>query len=502
MPSSEAEAQRSWVARGTLAVGVAAYLWVYLSWTLAYYDNFIPVGGGGYDFSIHDQGLWLLSRAHNPFVTISGTQYFADHLPFLMVLFVPLYWVFSSGKLLLVLQTLALGLAAFPAFLLARERLGSERLAAGIALAYLVNPYIGYINLESFHPDVFAVPLIFLAFWFLLRRHWPGFLVSIVLLLLVKEDVALLVVGIGIWVAMRYHRRLGFLTAVLGAFWLFVSYRFLLPAFNGAGGLAAYISRHGERIPFGGADGFARTLVSRPWDVVKEAFGAHRPWYYLQVFAPVAFLSFLSPLALVLLSVPLLANGLSTFSYQYYIEYHYGTLVVPAVFVTAVLGIGRLRRTRLRQTLVAVLVAASLLSAWLWGPLPHTRHPVPWNHARTAYSQAVDDAIAFIPPEAVVAADSTIGMHLDRREEIYQFPNPWYQRNWGSGDAIGQPLPERAARVDYVIVPRSLRWVSQPVFTDRISSGEFRVIFDRDGVLLLQRQRPASAAPPLPRLRG
>ena len=482
---------RSWVARAVLVAGIGAYLWVYLTWTLANYDNFVAVGGGGYDFSIHDQGLWLLSRAHSPFLTISGTQYFADHLSFIMLFFVPLYWLFSTGKVLLVLQTLALGLAAFPAFLVAREKLRSERLAAAIAVAYLVNPYIGFTNLESFHPDVFAVPLVFLAFWFLVRRRWVGFFVSIVLMLLVKEDVPLLVIGIGIFVAIRYQRRLGILTAVLGALWLILSYRFLLPFFNGSGGLATYIARHQVRIPFGGLGGFLKTLVTRPWKVVGQLFGPQRPWYYLQVFGPLAFLSFLAPFTLLVLSGPLLANGLSTFHYQHQIEYHYGALVVPAIFVAAVFGIARFRERRVRQVLVGLLLVASLFSAWLWGPLPHTRHALAWAPSATAYTRAIDEAIKLVPKDAVVSADSTTAMHLDRRREIYQFPNPWYQRNWGSGRATGQSLPDRAARVDYILVPRSLKWVSLPVIQNLMTSGEFKVIFDRQGVLLLERQKPA-----------
>ena len=87
---------RSWVARAVLAAGIGAYLWVYLKWTLANYDQFVAIGCGGYDFSIHYQGLWLLSRAHSPFLTISGTQYYADHLSLIMLFFVPLFWLFST----------------------------------------------------------------------------------------------------------------------------------------------------------------------------------------------------------------------------------------------------------------------------------------------------------------------------------------------------------------------------------------------------------------------
>lgn len=489
-PALSGPPTRSWVARAVLIAAVAAYVGVYLSWTLANYDGFLAIGGGGYDFSIHDQGVWLLSRFHSPFLTIAGTQYFADHLSFIMVLVVPLYWLFSSGKVLLILQALALGLAAVPVFFIARRQLRSELLAAGVAVAYLVNPYIGFTNLESFHPDVFAVPLVFLSILFALRRRWVGFFVFILLMLLVKEDVPLLVIGLGVLVALCCHRRIGLVTAVLGAVWLFVSFRFLLPLFNGTGSLADYVARHDERIPFGGLGGFLKTLVTRPWKVVQQAFGPHRPWYYLQVFAPVAFLSFLAPLALVLLSGPLLANGLSTFPYQYQIEYHYGTLVVPSVMVAAVFGIARFDRVRIRQALVGLLVASALLSAWLWGPLPHSRHPALRANPGSAYAQAVDAALKLIPPNAVVSADSTIAMHLDHRLEVYEFPNPWYLRNWGAGDNTGQSLPARAARVTYVLVPRSLRWVSQPVYTNLLTTGEFRVIYDHQGVLLLERKAP------------
>jgi hypothetical protein len=48
--------------------------------------------------------------------------------------------------------------------------------------------------------------------------------------------------------------------------------------------------------------------------------------------------------------------------------------------------------------------------------------------------------------------------------------------------------------VDYILVPRSLRWVSQPVFQDLVTSDEFRVIFDKEGVMLLERHKPAPAS--------
>src|SRR3990172_6102589 len=160
-------------ARILLAVGVCAYIAFYLFWAIRDYDNF---GTYGFDFGIHDQAVWLLSRGHTPFVTISGANYFGDHLSWIMFVLVPFYWIVASAKVLLVAQSLALGLAAVPLFLVARLKLRDEWLACGIAWVYFFNPYLGWANTDQFHPDVFEVALVFLAFLFVLRGRWRLFL--------------------------------------------------------------------------------------------------------------------------------------------------------------------------------------------------------------------------------------------------------------------------------------------------------------------------------------
>ena len=480
----------SWVARGLLAAAVLGYVALFVTWGFRNVDRYtLP----GFDLGIHDQAVWLLSRFHHPFVTVSGNNYFGDHLSWIMLFVVPLYWIFPSVKVLILLQTLALGLAAAPAFLVARDKLKSEWLAAGIGFAYLANPYLGWINYEQFHPDVFEVPLVFLAVFFAMRRRWVGFFVAVILMLMVKEDVPLLVIGLGILVALRYDRRVGAVTSALAAVWLFVNFRFLLPLMSGTGSLAAYISHHAERIPFGGLTGFLKTLVTRPWKIVSRAFSGHRPWYYLQVFAPVAFLPFLSPWTLLLLAAPLAANGLSTFAYQYHIEYHYGTLVVPSLIVAAAFGIARVTRRWLRGTLVGLLIASAVLCAWLWGPLPHTRHPGFVAGPPSAYTRSLDAAIKLIPPGAVISVEYHLDTHLEHRTQIYEFPNPWYLRHWADDKSDGKSLPELAAQVTYVLVPRIQVPVSLKVFDQLLLDGEFRIAYDRDGVVLLVRQAPAPA---------
>ena len=44
-----------------------------------------------FDVSIFDQGVWLLSRFQEPFVTVRGLDLFADHSSYILIPLVPLY---------------------------------------------------------------------------------------------------------------------------------------------------------------------------------------------------------------------------------------------------------------------------------------------------------------------------------------------------------------------------------------------------------------------------
>jgi uncharacterized membrane protein len=481
---------RSLGARILLAAGICGYVAFYLWWSIRNFDNF---GMYGFDLGIHDQAVWLLSRGHNPFVTISGTNYFGDHLSWIMVVLVPLYWLFPSVKVLLVAQSLALGLAALPAFLVIRSKLRSEWLACGLAWVYLLNPYIGWAHTEQFHPDVFEVALVFLAFLFVLRKRWRLFLTMVVLLMLIKEDVPLLVFGLGVWVAVLFNRRVGAFTAALSVVWMFVNFRFLLPALSGTGSLAEYVRIHGSRIPFGGLGGFARTLVTRPWEVASKLFDTGRPRYYLQVFAPLAFVPFLSPSTLAAVILPLLVNGLSTFGYQHMINYHYGTLVVPGLLVAAAFGVVNVPR-RLRTVLVGLMLLMSVVGLWLWGPVPGSRDPEVWMKQPASFSQTFHEAVDLIPDNAVVSADYHFVTQVAHRVEVYEFPNPWFTRNWGSDAGNGQELPERVARVEYVLASSGAESRSRDVLERIMESGEFATIFEREGILVLKRVKMAEPA--------
>lgn len=475
---------RSPVARLALLLAIGIYVFLFAKWTVR---NHFAFGTAGFDLGIFDQGLWLLSRFKEPFITIMGTHLFGDHTSFILLPLIPLYWIWPSAYGLLVVQCLALGLAAIPAFLLARWVLRDERLATCVAVAYLLQPAVAYVNLEQFHPDSFEVPLALLALYFMARGRWKLFVGCVIALLLVKEDVALFTLPLGVYVALRHNRWVGILTAAISLAYFVLAVWVILPAFNNIGTLDAW------RIPFGGFEGLVETTFTHPWEVLKLAAGPGRQLYLAQLLFPLALLPLASPLALTA-AAPLLSNLLSTFPYQHEIQYHYSTLIVPVLVASVAYSIRRTPRGWLRATPAVALVAVSLWGAYYWGPSPWSRRPALLGHQPYPPADEFLAATALIPPDAHLAAFYRFVPHLAHRTQIYELPTPWRAVNWGDYRTNGQRLPE-ADQVDYVLL--SPRWDEPDDVTlvRTLRDEGFVTIHASPGLLLLKRGPTPSPTP-------
>lgn len=469
-----------------LALLMIGYTAFFTRFTLQEHAGF---GTTSFDLGIFDQGMWLLSRLKTPFVTLLGLHLFGDHASFILLFLVPLYWLWPSAAVPLVAQTLALGLAALPVFLLGRRLLGNEWAALLLAAAYLLNPAVAFINLEDFHPDAFEVPLILFAVYFAVARRWKAFAVALVLLLLVKEDTALVATPLGLWVALRHHPRIGLAVAAGSTAWLALAIWVIGPAFSEAqaGALDAW------RIPFGGPGGLLQKTVTEPWEVGGYALTAEKQKYLWQLFLPLGLLPLLSPFTLVVLPA-LSFNLLSTFPYQYWLEYHYTSPVVPLLTAGAVFAIARFPRVSVRVTLAACVLGLALFAAYEWGPSPWSKTPFPRVSSASPEARAARSALALIPPDAVVSGRFNYTPHLAHREKVYDFPNPWIANYWGDDSKKGQRLPE-ADTVEYVIeFPAHTNDPATEALRQLPAEG-FSVIFEEAGVVLWKRESPPRPVP-------
>ena len=85
---------------------------------------------GRFDLGNMVQAVWSTAHGHPLRVTdLDGDQVLrlGAHVDPVLVLFAPLWWLWPSPNLLLVVQSVAIALGAVPVYRLARKHLGSSR---------------------------------------------------------------------------------------------------------------------------------------------------------------------------------------------------------------------------------------------------------------------------------------------------------------------------------------------------------------------------------------
>jgi uncharacterized membrane protein len=465
---------------------VSGWQWVLVAMIAGYTSYFTKVslevhhglGTSAYDFGLYDQGVWLMSRFHAPFVTLMGRNLMGDHASFILVFLVPLYWVAPSAGALFFAQSLAIGMGAVPVYLLGRRLLQHDGYAVVLAGCYLLHPAVGWTNRENFHPDAFIAPLLGMAIYAAVASKWRMYAVFVVLTLLVKEDASLVLVPLGIWVAVKRDRRIG-LVSIVGC----LSYM-AVAMFVVMRGLIGVPTRNGWRVPFGGPGGFLKAVFTRPQDVVRHLWSDDRPFYLVQMTAPFAWVFARAPSVASISALVLFTNVLSTFWYQYQIEYHYALVAVPALALGTVYAVSKVA-PKWRLGLVALVTCTAVWSAWAWGVLPFSRNlPYYWAPSHPVAVEA-RDIMADVPNDAVVSAQYSLTAHMARRREIYMFPNPFSVELYGSDDAAaGQRLPA-ADRVEFVVLPMTMDARHELIWAEE--AGEFTLVTINDWWRLYQR---------------
>jgi uncharacterized membrane protein len=404
---------------------------------------------------------------------------------------VPIYWVFPAAGVLFFTQSLAIGAGAIPVYLVARSRLGSSWLGVLMAAVYLLHPAVSWTNMENFHPDSYLGVLVGFAIYGALEERWRVYGVSVALALLVKEDVSLVIVPLGAWVAWRRNPRYGVITVLASVAFMAIAMLVVMRSLIGVP------TRNGWRIPFGGPAGFIETAFRSPTRIADHFRAEGRPWYVWQMLSPTAFMFARRPSVAAISALVLFTNVLSTFWYQFHIQYHYSLVVVPALVIGTVYALGSIQGAGWwnRGRSIAAVSICSVAAAYAWSPLPFAHHEVGYWAPSHPSAVAAREILAEIPPDASVAAHYGLTPHLAHRREIYEFPNPFRVRLYGTDIAMENTrLEARSERVEYLVVQvvrspevdRDFELI-RVAFT-RVSSNAYWELWQRD---------PAVALPPL-----
>jgi uncharacterized membrane protein len=185
-----------------IAIYIIGYTW--MSWHL--HATFITSAD---DLSNVDQVVWnsqhgrLLERTTG---TRSLPRY-GEHVEPIWIALGLLYFGWDDVRALLLIQTLALALGAVPVFWFARDAWQRDHPAYGAGLVfaalYLLNPFVSRANIAEVHATPFAVAPMLLALYWGWKGKWARVVPLVLLVLLVREDTGLLIIGFGGWVLTR-----------------------------------------------------------------------------------------------------------------------------------------------------------------------------------------------------------------------------------------------------------------------------------------------------------
>lgn len=409
-----------------LAVLGLGYM-ILLIWIVtAMYFRLSMTGINNLDLAIFTQSLWYTLNGE-PFRNslegfMAGKQvvnHFAIHNQPLLALALPLYAILRTPLALPLFQILVLPFGGLFVFLLARRVSGS--CAAGILLAvgYWFHPSVVHNTLD-YHPVALVLLTIPAAFYFFeTRRFVPGW-IAVALTVLCKENLALVGIFFGVYLAIRHRRILqGAVVSLLCMGWFMLSVDVIMPWFRD--GPYYFLGRY-EHL---GSNLYevAWTVLSEPGRAASQVLSPAKLHFVVNQFQPFFLVPLFAPW-LLLISVPEFAqNLLSSYELDLLPSGRTTVSIVCALTCALAVALARLGDGESRRRASRWLVGAFAVYSICVHGLPMFR-----AHIEAPYALPIEVVIempeveALVGPEDSIAAHPTVTHWFAERSEIYAFP--------------------------------------------------------------------------------
>ena len=152
-----------------------------------------------WDLAIFSELAKAYAHFQTPIVPVKGDGYnlLGDHFHPILILLGPIWRLFPTPLSLLITQDLLLAFSAWPLTRLA-SRLTNQWVAGGLGLVYVLSWGMQGAVAAQFHEIAFAMPLLAYASVAFVERRWGAVTAWSVPLVLVKEDMGLTVLMIGV----------------------------------------------------------------------------------------------------------------------------------------------------------------------------------------------------------------------------------------------------------------------------------------------------------------
>ncbi|MBF0489852.1 MAG: DUF2079 domain-containing protein [Candidatus Omnitrophica bacterium] len=372
---------------------------------------------GGWDTAYFIQTLWGISHGKiSP--SVLDASFMADHCHFFAFLLAPLHWIYPDPLLLQDIKILGFFAGSYLFFLILKKYL-SPWIALGAMIAFTIAPANVAMLRFAFSYEALSIPLVFLVFKAFDDKKYGLYIISCFLLMMVKEQMPLVVMGVGLLAFfIRKEERMtwGIVPIVMGLTVFVVEVFVLLPLLREQMHVSKllYWTRY---IQFGKTPhDILFFLLTHPGRVWTECFSSLNIRWYNDLFGVWGVCSFLSPLLLLPVLPLYLKMALSSEMVEHsVVAVYYASVFTPFVFLAAWNTLNYVKAPwRLYFHNIALLLM--LIHALSYMPLWVDNLPNPMTNNLLATQKFIGQ----IPSNASVLSCRTAMTFLANRDKLYQ----------------------------------------------------------------------------------
>lgn len=414
----------------------------------------------------------FLPVSYGDFVLFGG-----GHISLMVLLLSPLYALFRTPQVLLVLQTLFLGAGIFAVYLIALELIGSRLAALVFSLAYIIYPALNNINIFEVHMVAFAIPLLLFMFYFFLKKKFSLFILFMLMSLFCQEDVFLVVLGFGVYALVLFLRKKLALkwsvTAIAcGLIWFAFAFFLVvyLPKFSwflkGLEGASKVNAGYASFYSWLGSSPFeiAWTFFANPLFVIKNIITPVKMKYMFDLLAPLGFSSLLSPLSFMIALFGASETLFSNWPLHNSILFQHSSMVIPFVFISAIFGVSYILKRlkpRYKETVIVVLFLVSLVFSYRIGPIKNLSFSISEliRIKNSEPSLIKNYFVKQVPGDAAVISTFNLSSHLTGRKLLI----PFYIFTY---DKLLNNIPQAERNSEYALVDFNDRLTFNSLFNN------------------------------------
>lgn len=427
-PLPRVEPQRAHKAYIWITVGLSVVFFLFVSaWTVGRVYSFCSPT---YDFGIFSQMFYHMKESGVPFTTVERDgllSHFAVHVSPIYYLILPFYWLIPTPATLQVLQAAVITSAVIPLWKIGKNHslTGAQRML--ICAILLLYPAFSGGTSYDIHENSFLTPMILWLFYGIDRKNWCLTALAAVLTLMVKEDAAVYVAVIALWLIVKTvlrYKKLDIYNLMTGAVLLAVSlgWFFLVTGYLAKSGDGVMTYRY-NNFMYDGSSSLVTVIKSvtlNPMKALYECVDAEKLYFISMTLLPLLGLPLLTRRyeRYILLIPYVLVNLMSDYQYQHdiFFQYTFGSNAF-LVYLTVV----NLADLKINWQRIFALIAAVIVSAVCFGIVVAPKamgYPVQAIQYHDYY-QSIRDTLDTIPDGASVTATTFYTTHLSQRNVLY-----------------------------------------------------------------------------------